>query len=475
MTGDQLSRLLAAHGLDDIERARKQALCDLALQRFSRDAGGEPALALWVPGRIEVFGKHTDYCGGHSLVGPVPRGFAFVARQRADRVVSMTDAARGERFAVDLNALGLEALDPAAAPTGWRRYAATTVRRLHRNFNGAVKGADIVFASDLPPSSGMSSSSALMVGLAAMLVRLGDIEARPEWRAAIAGPRDEAGYYACIENGLSFAGLGGDAGVGTHGGSEDHIALVCGRAGQMSAWRFVPIRHVADVAIPADWMFVIASSGVAAKKTGGARDAYNRLSFLAATLLDLWNSSQPPASSLHAALATDVTAPERMMSLIHQRSPFDGAQGRPTDGAQGRPTDRAQGRHAASSSVDLADRLTHFVREDARIPAAVDAFRAADRDRIASLSADSQADAERLLRNQVPETIALADAARSLGAFGASSFGAGFGGSVWALVDTQDAADFAARWLSDYKTAFPARDAATVFVAPPGPSLTWLR
>ena len=47
-----------------------------------------------------------------------------------------------------------------------------------------------------------------MVGLAATLVRLGDIEARPEWRAAIATPADAAGYYACIENGLSFGGLG---------------------------------------------------------------------------------------------------------------------------------------------------------------------------------------------------------------------------------------------------------------------------
>lgn len=288
-----------------------------------------------------------------------------------------------------------------------------------------------------------------MVGLAAMLVRLAGIEARPGWRDAIAGPRDVAGYYACIENGLSFAGLGGDAGVGTHGGSEDHVALICGCAGQVSAWRFVPIRHLADVAIPADWMFVIASSGVAAKKTGGARDAYNRLSFLASTLLDLWNAAEPPAPSLHAALATDVTAPERLMSLIHDRS------------------------HAASSSVDLEDRLTHFVREDARIPAAVDAFRAADRDRIAGLSADSQADAERLLRNQVPETIALAHAARSLGAFGASSFGAGFGGSVWALVDRDDAPAFARRWHAAYREEQPEAN-AVAFIAPPGPPLTEL-
>jgi galactokinase len=360
--------------------------------------------------------------------------------------VSLTDAVRGERFTIDLDAGPVP-----PAPTGWRRYAATTVHRLRRNFPGAVRGVDLVFGSDLPPASGMSSSSALMVGVAAILVRLSNIDTRPEWQASIAGPADAAGYYACIENGLSFASLAGDAGVGTHGGSEDHVALACGRAGHLSAWRFVPIQHVADVAMPGDWTFAIASSGVAARKTGGARDAYNRLSLLVRTLLDLWNAAEPPARSLHAALTSDGSAPGRLRALI-----------------RGRPAS------AGPATADLEDRLTQFMNEDARIPAAVEAFRRSDPARLGTLSDQSQADAESLLRNQVAETEALAHAARRLGAFAASSFGAGFGGSVWALVPNARAADFAARWLSDYRTQFPAREAATVFLAPPGPSLSWL-
>jgi len=43
------------------------------------------------------------------------------------------------------------------------------------------------------------------------------------------------------------------------------------------------------------------------------------------------------------------------------------------------------------------------------------------------------------LRNQVPETIFLAKAAREEGAIAASAFGAGFGGSVWALVPKEGA------------------------------------
>ena len=68
-------------------------------------------------------------------------------------------------------------------------------------------------------------------------------------------------------------------------------------------------------------------------------------------------------------------------------------------------------------------------------------------------------EAEALLGNQVPETVALAASARQLGAAAASAFGAGFGGSVWALVPRADAEGFAAAWLERYTRDFPARAA----------------
>jgi galactokinase len=197
-------------------------------------------------------------------------------------------------------------------------------------------------------------------------------------------------------------------------------------------------------------MFVIASSGVAAKKTGAAKDAYNRLSFLVRTLLDLWNATEPRQPSLHAVLSSSPRAAERLAALVRARSATE------------------------PSALDLEKRLTHFRTEDARIPEAVRAFRSAECERISTLSDDSQSDAERLLQNQVPETIALARSARTLGAFGASGFGAGFGGSVWALVKKSEATDFAARWLAEYRAAFPGRESATVFVAPPGPGMSWI-
>ena len=48
--------------------------------------------AFFVPGRIEVLGKHTDYAGGSSLVSAVERGFCLMARPRQDQQVRVVDA-----------------------------------------------------------------------------------------------------------------------------------------------------------------------------------------------------------------------------------------------------------------------------------------------------------------------------------------------------------------------------------------------
>ena len=61
---------------------------------------------------------------------------------------------------------------------------------------------------------------------------------------------------------------------------------------------------------------------------------------------------------------------------------------------------------------------------------------------------ESQAYAESALGNQVPETIELAASARRLGAVAATALGAGFGGSVWALVGSDSAVAFLAEWSS---------------------------
>ena len=74
-----LAASLVEQGLDPAADAGKASLFDLVLRAFRDLAGAPAAHAWWVPGRLEVFGKHTDYAGGRTLVCTVPTGFAVAA------------------------------------------------------------------------------------------------------------------------------------------------------------------------------------------------------------------------------------------------------------------------------------------------------------------------------------------------------------------------------------------------------------
>ncbi len=399
-----------------------------------------------MPGRIEVLGKHTDYAGGRSLLCAVTRGFCVVSRPRADAVVRIADAVLGVE-----TRLALSGTSDAGDEGGWTSYPAAVVRRIARNFPGALRGADIVFASDLPRSAGLSSSSALVVAVFTALAAANALEEREEYRASLRCPEDLAGYLGAVENGLSFGALAGDRGVGTFGGSEDHTAILCGRAGRLAQYAFCPVRFERDVVLPPGWMFVIGASGVAAEKAGGARESYNRLSLAAAAIFELGRSAGGPGKTLGDA-ARAPGAPERIHGVLATSS------------------------HPRFPARELRDRFDQFVEEsEVLVPAAAEAFARGDARALGVVVARSQAGAERLLRNQIPETTGLVASARSLGAIAASAFGAGFGGSVWALVSAGEADGFRASWEEDYRRRFPAvAESSEFFVTHAGPGLVRL-
>ena len=67
--------------------------------------------------------------------------------------------------------------------------------------------------------------------------------------------------------------------------------------------------------------------------------------------------------------------------------------------------------------------------------------------------------------------MSLAREARRLGAVAASSFGAGFGGSVWALVEEARSDAFMREWRLAYGRACPDAAARAVFFeTSPGPA-----
>lgn len=386
----------------------------------------------FVPGRLEVFGKHTDYAGGRSLLAAVDRGITLNVDYADEGITVTTTASHGS---VSL-APGVDNDHPEGH---WSHYVQTVIDRLAANFAPPTPCV-ITISSDLPLASGMSSSSALIVATALALADHNGYTETPQWRANIGDRIDLAGYAACIENGMTFGSLSGHRGVGTFGGSEDHTAMLCCTADELSSFSFCPIRLEGRVPFPAELSFVVAVSGVLAEKTGAARDDYNRASLATREIVRRWNDATGRDDAVLAdALASSPDAIDRISELV-------------------------------GDDEALARRLVTFWTEsEGLIPAAVNALRAGAFDQFGELAAASHGNADRGLGNQVSETNALVRLARELGAIGASGFGAGFGGSVWALVPTADADQFATAWLERYVAEFPAvASRASTLVTRPG-------
>jgi galactokinase len=124
---------------------------------------------------------------------------------------------------------------------------------------------------------------------------------------------------------------------------------------------------------------------------------------------------------------------------------------------------------------NLEERVTAFCGESTLVQSGGDALVAGDLPEVGRIVDMSQRTAELLLGNQVPETIALAASARQLGAVAASAFGAGFGGSVYALVKRANVEEFRCRWAERYAATFPRRkDDAGFIVSNAGPPATKL-
>jgi galactokinase len=440
VTGDLAASLEAA--------GMSRAACDEKARTFDRASrvltslGVPPALALFVPGRIEVLGKHTDYAGGRSLLCTVERGFCLLAAPRADAKVRIIDASAASEVVFDLDP------DLTVPGGGWAGYPMTVARRLARNFPFARTGADISFLNDLPPASGMSSSSALVTAVVLALAAINGLESQDAYRRELNSPEDLAGYLGTIENGQSFRTLEGDRGVGTFGGSEDHTAMLCCRPHHLSQYSFCPVRFERAIAVPEGLSFVIGVSGVVAEKTGAARDLYNRVSMAAQTVLRLWRAASSRSDDTLAAAATSAPdAPDRIRAVL------------------------AGSADAQFPSDVLIARFNQFLLENVEIiPAAGDALAAGNIDAFGLLVDRSQLGAEEWLGNQVPETAMLAQLAREEGALAASAFGAGFGGSVWAMVRSADVEAFRRRWEARYLAGFPGRTLrAQFFSTRPGP------
>jgi galactokinase len=385
---------------------------------------------------VELVGKHVDYAGGRSLTCAVDLALRIDAEALREPVLRAD--AGPERGSVVMP------LDADAAPTdaSWSVYVAAVTRRFARDFPHFRRGVSVRISGDLPEGAGLSSSSALIVALATALADANDASNDAQWRSAIPNALARAEYFAAIETGAPYGAFAGEEGVGVRGGAQDPIAIICGQAGTMSQFSYLPARLERRVPWPAEYVLAIGVSGVHAVKTGNAQRQYNQASEAMRSLVRRWNSETGRHDETVAeALSSGPDAADRLTRVARaQESTEIGAE-------------------------YLVPRLEQFREEvDVIVPGVGDALRDRDWRSLGDLVERSHALATTALGNQVPETGFLVRSARERGAIAASAFGAGFGGAVWAMVRDESSTAFIPQWRADYEAAFPNRAAAAQWI-----------
>ncbi|HET9259159.1 MAG TPA: galactokinase [Acidimicrobiia bacterium] len=151
---------------------------DRLVAEFTGRVGNRPDVIVRSPGRVNLIGDHTDYNDGFVLPIATSQAMWMAASPHPDRTIRIASLDHGEEF------LDLDALEPTGT---WGDYVAGTVTELEIEME---HGFDAVILSNLPTGAGLSSSAALEIGVARIVIELSRASWNPP-QAASAAQRAE--------------------------------------------------------------------------------------------------------------------------------------------------------------------------------------------------------------------------------------------------------------------------------------------
>lgn len=141
------------------------ATLDTLVTAFRVLYGAPPEKIARAPGRVNLIGEHTDYNGGFVMPIAIDRDVLIAARPRQDDKVCVTalDVRNGQSDEFSL-------ADISHHPDyRWANYVRGVAFYLAQQ-NVKLKGMDAVITSNLPSGAGLSSSAALEVCTATILL-----------------------------------------------------------------------------------------------------------------------------------------------------------------------------------------------------------------------------------------------------------------------------------------------------------------
>ena len=253
-------------------------MCQRALEAFAeRYAPDRSVLIIRSTGRVNLLGTHIDHRGGS--VNPVAvKHMWLVVEPRDDDLVLAKNVESNdfpdEQFSISECLSAGEKIQNwdtwcheeyekrrGDASISWSNYIRAAVLYIqHLNtkddgsFTPAIRGMNMMVYGNIPRAAGLSSSSALVMITVEAVIRTNSLDIKP---ADFVEHWGFAEWY-----------------VGTRGGCSDHAAIIYGRPNTILLIGAFPL-SVEEAVLPKGYCFVLANSGITAKKQASARDIFN--------------------------------------------------------------------------------------------------------------------------------------------------------------------------------------------------------
>lgn len=131
----------------------------------------------FAPGRINLIGEHLDYNGGLVLPTAITLGITATFIPRKDNKISLRSSTHF--FSKEISADDEIEFD---TKNEWTNYPLGIIRQLRKE-NHSVPSCEIIFASNLPEDSGLSSSAAIEILTAYTLLSQSESKINLVWLA----------------------------------------------------------------------------------------------------------------------------------------------------------------------------------------------------------------------------------------------------------------------------------------------------
>lgn len=258
----------------DLISERKAALIKLLGSFRARYGDDGQVVIVRCPCRVNLMGMHVEHRGGYVNYVTHSREILLAAAASDGDLARMNDV-RSQDFPERSFSIAEELSQGdrsswmsyiespgvvrrvSESQGDWSNYVKGIVLRLQARFaDASLHGMEMMFSGNIPKSSGLSSSSAMVVSSALATLALNHIDLDRAELVALCG---EAEWY-----------------VGTRGGAGDHAAMLFCKRGSICHLRFFPFQVEGYLPIPDGYSLAICDSMKRAHKAGADLDAYNQ-------------------------------------------------------------------------------------------------------------------------------------------------------------------------------------------------------